>query len=352
MLGSLYKSVSEGIIVLDKKGMILFTNYTAEAIFGLKGGMVLGKRFLECLDSAPENDSFRDAVTDVVFSSEKTVSGKVSYQCGGRRYLLLLRSVYMVTEQFRGFILVFSDISELEQLGKAELALENKKKKNEELSARNRILDEAFRQHLDDDVAEELLNTPAGIGFGVVRREMTLLMAFNPDLQKYVTAMPASDYLEMVNRYYDRVISAVKENRGTILEMHCDQILAGFGALKDSEHHADDALKAADQLQRSMAELNAQNAKKSFPQLGIKAGLHTAEYPVGVFGGGDVLRYDVNGRNVIFLARITISANLSDIVAGDAVLQHLKESFEILDQYEIIPKGMDERVKVYKVRRA
>ncbi len=352
VLDSLYKSVSEGILVFDKKGNILYTNYTADVIFGLLNLTSADRKIMECIGDDPVNDACKDAIIDVLYSETKKVTRKVTYQNKDRRYVLLMNSQYVAAEEFQGFIVVFTDVSKLETLEQTEQALQQYTKKNKELTSQNEILDGAFRQHLDDDVVEELLNTPAGIGTHTSQKEMSLLMLMSPKLQKLVSRMSAEDYLAMINHYYDRVISVIKEKRGTIFELHNDSILVGFGALRETKHHTDDAVCAADEIQRIIPELNAWNAERGYPPQEIKIGIHTDEFTIGVIGGGGILKYDVFGKSINFTARITISAEYGDVVVSESAWNRLERSYELRSQYEIVPKGMAEPVKVYKVKRA
>lgn len=163
VLDSLYKSVSEGILVFDKKGSILYTNYTADVIFGFLDEATEKRRIMECIGNDPVNDACKDAIIDVLYSETGKVTRKVTYQNGNRRYVLLMNSQYVNEEEFQGFIVVFTDVSKLETLEETERALQQYTVKNRELTSQNEILSGAFRRHLDDDVVEELLNAPSGV---------------------------------------------------------------------------------------------------------------------------------------------------------------------------------------------
>lgn len=351
VLDSLYKSVSEGILVFDKKGSILYTNYTADVIFGFLDETSEKRRIMECIGNDPVNDACKDAIIDVLYSETGKVTRKVTYQNGNRRYVLLMNSQYVNEEEFQGFIVVFTDVSKLETLEETERALQQYTVKNRELTSQNEILSGAFRRHLDDDVVEELLNAPSGIDTHTSQKEMSLLMLMNPGLQRQISGMSAEDYLAMINHYYDRAISIIKENNGTIFELHNDSILAGFGALREAEHCTDDAVHAADGIQRAIPELNAWNEERGYPLQRVKIGVHTDEFTIGVIGGGGILKYNVFGKNINFTARIAISAEYGDVVVSESAWNRLEGDYELRSQYEIVPKGMAEPVKVYRVKR-
>lgn len=345
-----YRSVAEGIIVMDQKGALLYLNYTAESIFLLDSGTSTGKLFLKEIEEDPFNDGFEDAITDALFSETHKITRKVNYRNSGNNYVLMMSSVYVSSDELKGIILTFSDISELEKLTKTERRLQMITARNSKLNKQNEILTEAFQNHLDDSIVEQLLNSPKGVGSRAIKKEMALFILMSPEIQSLITKMNAQDYLKMLNHYYDAIIPIIKRNGGTIFELHNDSILASFGAPRDIEDYTDHAFHAAGEVQDVMAAVNAWNEEQHFSKVAVQIGIHTGDFYIGVIGGTGVLKYDVFGKNINFTARMTISASASDIVLSDQSLKELKGNYEVINQYQIVPKGISTPVNVYRMR--
>lgn len=347
-----YKMVSEGIVAIDSKGIVLYSNYLANKLFCREDDTLTGKKLMKYIGNDPVNDKFADSITDVIFSEENKISRKVYYQNAQGRFALFMSSIRVKTEEFRGIIIVFSDISELEQLEETEQKLQDRLNKNTALKKQNEILTDAFKEHLDDAVIEELLNSPSGIGIHTSEKKMSLFMLMSPKIQALINVMDAQDYLKMINHYYDVVISIIKKNNGTIFELHSDSILVGFGAPKLTTEYTDDAFRAASEIQRSMSKINAWNEKNSLPEIGVKLGIHTDIFPIGVIGGTSVSKYNVFGRNINYTARMTVTADDGDVVLSESAKEDLQLAHEVAEQYEFVPKGISKPMKVYKVRLA
>jgi len=347
---TIFDSVAEGIMAVDKKGSIVFLNPTAERTFGIKAESASGKKIIECFESRAENDDFINGILDAVYSKEEKLERAVDFFDGNQSYSLYMSSVYVTKSDFSGIIIVFSDITELNNMKSLEKNLKTKQRLNARLSEQNRILGGIFENYMDDAVVDELMDESVSLGGSLKRTRLTVFMIMSPVIQEQMRKMSPQDYLIMLNHYMDTVITEIKKQGGTIIELHSDSILAAFGAPTPINNHADRALLAARAVQKAMTDINIWNFGQGYPELSLKIGLHTDEMLVGIIGNAGASKYQAFGRPINLTARMTVTGKNGEIVMSNNTKMSLSGEYDIYDSYQLVPKGMAEPISVYKVR--
>lgn len=112
-----------------------------------------------------------------------------------------------------------------------------------------------------------------------VQRMMTVLFS---DIRSFTTlseGMTPSEIFAFLNRYLHQAEPIVSENGGFIDKYIGDAIMGLFPA------SADDALKAAIELQHEVRVFNRKVEDEGLPRLAIGVGLHTGELMLGTIGG-------------------------------------------------------------------
>jgi class 3 adenylate cyclase len=109
-----------------------------------------------------------------------------------------------------------------------------------------------------------------------------------------------AETIEVLNDYFSAVVEPIETNGGVIQQYQGDAMLATFNIPNDRPHHADDALKAAIEIERILAE-------RCFgPGLRIRTriGINTGDIVGGTVGAGGRLGYTVHGDPVNIAARL------------------------------------------------
>ena len=169
------------------------------------------------------------------------------------------------------------------------------------LDERDRVRD-LLDKNVSPEIAAQLLRD--GATLGGEERQVTVLFA---DLRGFTTLseqLPAPELLALLNRYLDRMSSALEAHGGVIDKYIGDAIMALFGAPVAHGDDADRALAAALAMQRALVAFNAELAAEGKPPLGIGIGINTARVVAGNIGSARRLNYSVIGDGVNVAARI------------------------------------------------
>jgi adenylate cyclase len=132
-----------------------------------------------------------------------------------------------------------------------------------------------------------------------------LMMVDLRDFTSLSDALPPSEVIETLNRYFDCVIPPIKKHGGEVLDFLGDGILAILG--ENEERSARESCQLAFEGAREGLEgLSALNHGLSISPRHLKAGfaLHYGEVSYGNIGAGDRLDFTVIGRDVNLTSRI------------------------------------------------
>jgi len=120
---------------------------------------------------------------------------------------------------------------------------------------------------------------------------------------------PAPEVVATVNRLFERVVPIVHEHGGHVDKFVGDGLLAVFGAPRRQADHAEQALAAAVEIERAVADEFA-------GELSIGVGLNSGRVVAGNVGGGGRFEFSVIGDAVNVAARVEAATRRT----GDTVL--------------------------------
>ncbi|HYA02173.1 MAG TPA: adenylate/guanylate cyclase domain-containing protein, partial [Syntrophobacteria bacterium] len=157
---------------------------------------------------------------------------------------------------------------------------------------------DTFGRYVSPEVAQTLLESPAGLSLGGEKREVTILMS---DLRGYTRFAEEGDpalVMQVLNGYLGRMTDIIIEHGGTINEFIGDGIFAIFGAPLPHPDHAERAAACAIAMQCAMEEVNRLHGTRRLPRLDMGIGLNTGEAVVGNMGSEKRAKYGVVGSAV------------------------------------------------------
>jgi adenylate cyclase len=103
--------------------------------------------------------------------------------------------------------------------------------------------------------------------------------------------------------------------------------MALFGAPYESEQQATQAVRAAIELQRSMAVFNAELQRDGLPAVAVGIGINTGQAVVGYVGSETRLDYTAIGDAVNTAARLENQAKPGQIIVSEHTLKLMDKSF-------------------------
>jgi class 3 adenylate cyclase/HAMP domain-containing protein len=180
-----------------------------------------------------------------------------------------------------------------------------------------------------------------------VQEEMTILFSDIRSFTMLSEKMSPQENFNFLNSCLKRLGPVVRNNRGFIDKYIGDAVMALF------PNNPNDAIKAAVDMQRSVAEYNEERAKKGYEPVEIGIGMHTGALMLGTIGEEMRMEGTVISDTVNLAARIESLTKLygAPIIATDVTANALQEKFgfdlRYLDRVKV--KGKLQWVDIYEI---
>ncbi|MDX2308897.1 MAG: adenylate/guanylate cyclase domain-containing protein [Hyphomicrobium sp.] len=206
----------------------------------------------------------------------------------------------------------------------------------------------AFGHYLAPAVVAELARDPDKLKLGGETRELTLLFADVRGFSKMSEGMEATELVGFVNRLFTPLADAILARRGTIDKFMGDAVMAFWNAPLADAGHASEACRAALDMQRAIAAMNA-NRTEGAPPVRIGIGLNTGSCVVGNVGSPARFDYSVLGDSVNTASRIEEMTKIFGlpIIVGEATRDEAGPGFAFVEIGAVALRGKDRPAKLY-----
>jgi class 3 adenylate cyclase/tetratricopeptide (TPR) repeat protein len=176
-----------------------------------------------------------------------------------------------------------------------------------------------------------------------VRKTVTVLFADVVSSTALGERLDPEALRRVMGRYFEEARKAVERHGGTVEKFIGDAVMAVFGIPVLHEDDAVRAVRAADELRRSLASLNEDLARDSGVTLQVRIGLNTGEV---VAGSGETL---VTGDAVNVAKRLEEAAGTGEVFVGEATHRLVRDAVtaEAVERLEL--KGKVEAIPAFRV---
>ena len=155
---------------------------------------------------------------------------------------------------------------------------------------------------------------------------------------------------DVLNYFFQSMLPALIEHKGTVIEYLGDSILAVFGAPLVSEEQTENAIAAAIKMQNNMEKVNEYCSRNGYPLMEMGIALHRGEAFIGNVGSEQLMRYNVIGSVVNECSRIESFSVGSQILASQECLAHVRVPVDASAYQEIQAKGLAYPISVCEIR--
>lgn len=216
------------------------------------------------------------------------------------------------------------------------------------------VIRNAFGKFVDPSVAnrfiEEYANSDRDVELGGERRELVILMCDIRDFTPLVEKLPPADTVNLLNRYFERMVEAIQQHGGVVDKFIGDAIMGVFGLAEDEtpQQAANNAVSAARAIRAGLAALNEHLQAEGLPLIENGIGIHAGEVIAGYIGSKERLEFTVIGSAVNVAARIEAQARdpLPAILYSSMVNELLDEQPGVFVN-EMALKGVSVPVRLY-----
>ena len=204
-----------------------------------------------------------------------------------------------------------------------------------------RRLRRAFGGYVSPQIMDEIVGGRLDPGLGGERRKVCVLFSDVRGFTARSETMSPEEVIALLNRYFERMTTAIHERKGTVDKFIGDGIMAFFGApnaLEDSCHWA--FLASRDMLQ-GLDELNAELIAEGAMAVRIGIGLHVGEAVIGHVGSEARHEYTAIGDVVNVTSRIEGLTKDSGypLLCSDPVVREIGDRAEFDDLGAMAIKG-------------
>ncbi len=203
----------------------------------------------------------------------------------------------------------------------------------------------AFQRYLPGDLVRTLISK--GIESRPQARVATVLFTDIADFTDIVDGMSPERIVTVLNHYFSAISRPIQAHGGVILQFQGDAVLAVFNLPEHDPEHAIHAVRAALEIQDTVAARNFGDAIR----LRTRIGINTGEVVAGSVGSESRVAYTVHGDAVNLAARLESlnKAYGTRILVSAATAELLRGEFapEALGEVEV--RGRHDAVSVYKL---
>jgi adenylate cyclase len=204
----------------------------------------------------------------------------------------------------------------------------------------------ALERFLSPAISRKIAAEAADIRLGGESQRITLLFADVRGFTTMAEKMKPREAVEVLNEFFARMTNVIFQHDGTLDKYLGDGLMALFGAPFALQNDAEAAVRAAVDMQKSLAELNIISSK---PPLNIGIGIHTGEAVVGFLGTERRMDYTAIGDTVNVASRLTSQAGPGQIVISSATHAQLGREISCCQLSAMKLKGRAEPIEVHEV---
>lgn len=131
-------NMHDGILTVDSNGQITSINPAGEKILEIHKTDIINRKYVEIFFDDPQNDDFNQVILDAVYESSNSHHKIVDFYTGTKLKSLFLTTSFLKANienevETIGIVAVFSDITELQELRDASIAMDKIKTLNAQL---------------------------------------------------------------------------------------------------------------------------------------------------------------------------------------------------------------------------
>jgi adenylate cyclase len=204
----------------------------------------------------------------------------------------------------------------------------------------------ALERFLSPAISRKITAEAADIRLGGESQRITLLFADVRGFTTMAEKMKPREAVEVLNEFFARMTNVIFEHDGTLDKYLGDGLMALFGAPFALQNDAEAAVRAAVNMQKSLAEMNKTSGKAP---LHIGIGIHTGEAVVGFLGTERRMDYTAIGDTVNVASRLTSQAGPGQIVISSATHAQLTREISCAQLAPMKLKGRAEPIDVHEV---
>ena len=218
----------------------------------------------------------------------------------------------------------------------------------EDLELKEKIKD-IFGRYVTPEVVEMIVKDPDNPRIKASKVDATILFVDIRGFTSLSEDIEPERVTELLNEYFTRVTYTILRHGGHSNKFVGDEAMVVFGAPVPNARHAEDAVKAALDIQEEIARLNLERKQEGISfKVGI--GINSGEMVGGSLGPEKRMEYTVIGDNVNVASRLTSMAKGGEILISKQTYESIaKNRINVEEKGQVSVKGRRGGIKTFKV---
>ncbi len=179
---------------------------------------------------------------------------------------------------------------------------------------------------LPGPLAQQVLDGKLDINPGGKTFSGTVLFSDVVGFTRMSEAMSAEQVVELMNKYFERMVPCIRNERGSIDKFIGDAIMGFWGVPIEHGNSAIEGCSSALSMQIAMLGFNSLAKSEGRPVIGHGIGLNTGPVVAGNIGSSDQLSYTLLGDTVNTASRIEHHALREQVLVSQATWEALGEA--------------------------
>jgi len=342
MQKDILRSLSDGVISTDKHGKIIAANERAYELLGVGNTSLEGRSVYELIDIETANFTkwFENSLAGNDDKSRKQYYPDQTLRSTDGEQHSINISINTMSEgdeggSVRGALVVMEDISQ------------------------EKRLKSTMYRYMTQELAEQLL-AGGDAKMGGEHKEVSVLFS---DIRSYTTiteSLAAEDVVLMLNEYFETMVEAVFNYKGTLDKYIGDAIMAVFGSPLPIPDHAWMAVQTAIDMRHRLKEFNVKRIEKLKPKTLKEIDMATIKIGIGInsdtvisgnIGSTRRMEFTAIGDGVNLGSRLEGASKQygTDAIISESTYKLCSDRIWVRELDRIQVKGKNQPVNVYEL---
>jgi adenylate cyclase len=330
------RSLSNGVISTDQDGKIIAANESAKKLLGLDENESLDGKSVTDLVRIDKGDFSKWFQTALLAKDEKSRQQYYPDQTLQPQQGEEQRSIHLS-------INTIADANDNHRVSGALVVMDD-------ISDEKRMKSTLYR-YMTQELAEQLLENPDAAKMGGDLKNVSVLFS---DIRSYTNlteSMTAEEVVELLNEYFESMVEAVFDHKGTLDKYIGDAIMAVFGTPLPLDDHEWMAVQTALEMRQRLANFNVKRLAKGEKPIQIGIGINSDAVISGNIGSTRRMEFTAIGDGVNLGSRLESASKLygTDIIISENTYKPCADRLWARELDCIRVKGKNKPVSIYEL---
>ncbi len=222
------------------------------------------------------------------------------------------------------------------------------------LEGRNKEkIKQAMGKYLSQDIMKNVVQNIDDIKLGGKKANVTVLFADIRGFTSISEKLTAEEVSVILNEYFTEIEPIISKYNGVINKFIGDAVMAIFGEPIQDINHAQNAVKCANEMLKTVDRLRDKWIFEGKPKIEIGIGINTGEAFVGNIGSEKRLEYTVIGDTVNIASRIESYNKVykTSLLISSSTYSHVSDIADVIKISEVTIRGKSKKMDIYEVLR-